>query len=109
MTKIDLKNLMKQAHMMQETMKRKQEELATKTFEASAGGGMVTAKVNGKREILDVTIDPAIIASNDVAMVQDLVVAAINEAFRQANDAMNEDLSGMLGGMGNIPGLGNLL
>jgi len=103
--KMDMKKLMQQAQEMQKTMAEKQKALASLTFEASSGGGMVTASVNGKHEVLKVTIDPSIVAASDVGMLEDLVVAAVNEAFRKAGDAVNREMSGMLGGLG---GMGNM-
>ena len=103
--KMDMKKLMQQAQEMQKAMAEKQATLASRTFEASAGGGMVTAAVNGKYEVLKLTIDPSIVAASDVGMLEDLVVAAVNEAFRKAGEAVNQEMSGMLGGMG---GLGNI-
>lgn len=103
--KMDMKKLMQQAQEMQKTMAEKQAVLASRTFEASAGGGMVTAAVNGKYEVLKLTIDPSIVTASDVGMLEDLVVAAVNEAFKKAGDAVNQEMSGMLGGMG---GLGNI-
>jgi nucleoid-associated protein EbfC len=100
--KMDMKNLMKQAQQMQTELAKKQEELALKTFEASAGGGMVTAMVNGKHELLTLKIDPSIISADDVDMLQDLVIAAVNEGFKQANEAAQGALSGMMGGMGGL-------
>jgi len=103
--KMDMKALMKQAQSLQSEMAKKQEELAGQTFEASAGGGMVTAKVNGKHELLNLKIDPAIVTGDEVEMLQDLVVAAVNEGFRKASDAAKESLTGMMGGMGGLGGL----
>ncbi len=103
--KMDMKSLMKQAQSLQSEMARKQEELAKQTFEASAGGGMVTAKVNGKHELISLKIDPAIVTGDEVEMLEDLVVAAVNEGFRKAGDAAKESLSGMMGGMGALGGL----
>jgi len=103
--KLDMKQLMKQAQQMQSEMAKKQEELASKTFESSSGGGMVTAMVNGKHELLSLKIDPSIISSDDVDMLQDLIVAAINEGMREADNAVKDELAEMMGGAG---GLGNL-
>ena len=103
--KMDMKKLMQQAQEMQKAMAEKQATLASRTFEASAGGGMVTAAVNGKYEVLKLTIDPSIVTASDVGMLEDLVVAAVNEAFKKAGEAVGQEMSGMLGGMG---GLGNI-
>ena len=100
--KLDIKTLMKQAQEMQTAMAKKQEELSKLSFEASSGGGMVTATVNGKNELLKLAIDPSIVSANDIEMLQDLIVAAINEAFKKAGNAIQSEMSGMLGGMGNL-------
>jgi len=103
--KMDMNALMKQAQALQAEMAKKQEELAAMTFEASAGGGMVTATVNGKHEILKLTIDPTIVDKDEIDMLQDLVVAAVNEGFRRATEAAQSSLSGMMGGMGELKGM----
>lgn len=103
--KLDMKKLMQQAQQMQSAMQKKQEELAAKTYTATAGGGMVTATVNGSHEVISIAIEPSVIEMNDVDMLQDLVVAAVNEGMRQANEAAQSEMQGMMGGMG---GLGNM-
>lgn len=103
--KMDMKALMKQAQNLQAEMTKKQDELAKLTFEASSGGGMVTATVNGKHELLSIKIDPSIVAGDDVEMLEDLVVAAVNEGFKKASDAAQESLAGMMGGAGGLGGL----
>jgi len=95
------KNLMKQVQQMQEQMQRKMQEL---TVEGSAGGGMVKATMNGSKELLGVTIDKEAVDPNDVEMLQDLVVAAVNEASRKVDEEMQSSVSAMTGGM-KIPGL----
>ncbi len=97
-------DLMKQAKAMQERLTNLQEEVGARTVEASAGGGMVTAKVNGKLQVLSVTIDPEILRADDREMLQDLVVAAVNEALRKAQAMMAEEMSKLTGGL-RIPGL----
>ena len=97
---MDMKALMRQAQQMQAEMAKTQEEIGKKVFEASAGGGMVTVKVNGKHEVLAVAIDKSIVSADDTSMLEDLVVAATNEAIKQANDAMHGAFSGMMGGGG---------
>ena len=82
-----------------------QEELESKTYEAGAGGGVVTATVSGKKELVSVTIDPEAVDPEDVEMLQDLVVSAVNEALRQAEEAMEAGMSGVTGGL-NLGGLG---
>jgi len=100
--KLDMKSMMKQAQQMQTELAKKQEELSKQTFEASSGGGMVTAKVNGGHKILDLKIDPSIVSVDDIDMLQDLVVSAINEAFKKSTDAAQNLLSGMMGGLGGL-------
>ena len=97
-------DLMKQAKVMQDRLTSLQAEVGARTVEASAGGGMVTAKVTGKLQLLSVTIDPEIVASGDRDMLQDLIVAAVNEALRQAQAMMTEEMSKLTGGL-RIPGL----
>jgi hypothetical protein len=99
-------NLMKQAQKMQEKMARIQEELATKTVEASSGGGMVTARVNGKQELVSLKIDKAVVDPSDVGMLEDLVVAAVNEAAKRSQEMASEEMAKVTAGLGiNIPGL----
>ncbi|MFH2012105.1 MAG: YbaB/EbfC family nucleoid-associated protein [Pseudomonadota bacterium] len=97
-------NIMKQARMMQEKLAKVQEELANKTVEASSGGGMITALVNGKQELVSIKIDPEVVDPNDVEMLQDLVVAAVNEGIKRSQEMMAEEMSKVTGGL-NIPGL----
>ena len=97
-------NIMKQAQQMQRRMAQLQEELANKQVEASAGGGMVTATVNGKQQLLGLKIDPAAVDPDDVEMLQDLVIAAVNEALKQSQQMASEEMSKLTGGM-SIPGL----
>ncbi|BCA80900.1 YbaB/EbfC family nucleoid-associated protein [Desulfuromonas sp. AOP6] len=99
-----LGNIMKQAQMMQQKMARMQEELAQREVEASAGGGMVTAVVNGKQQLISLKIDQGVVDPEDIEMLQDLVVAAVNEAIKKSQDMMQEEMSKITGGM-NIPGL----
>ncbi len=102
----NLSNIMKQAQKMQEKMGKVQEELALKVVEASSGGGMVTAKVNGKNELLSIAIDKAVVDPEDVEMLEDLVCAAVNEAFKRAQEMISEEMGKVTSGMGlNIPGL----
>ncbi len=101
---MDMNKILKQAQKMQKEMARQQEELAAKEFSASSGGGMVTVKVNGKNEVLSLIIDPEVVNKEDVAMLQDLVMAAVNEAHRRAQQEMQNAMQGLMGGM-KIPGL----
>ena len=84
---------------MQEDMNAKQAEIEAKEFTASVGGGVVEAKVNGKKEVLSIAIKPEAVDPEDVEMLQDLVVSAVNEALRQAGDAMEKGMSGVTGGL----------
>ena len=102
----DLGALMKQAQALQEKLKQTQDEVADKTVEASAGGGMVQVIADGTMRIRSVRIDPAILAANDPAMLQDLIVAGVNEGLRRAQEMVQQEMSKLspLGGM-NLPGL----
>ena len=97
-------NLMKQANQMQMKMKKLQEELATREFSGTAGGGAVTVKVNGDNKVLAITINPDVISSGDVEMVQDLIVAATNDALKSAKEESSREMSKVTGGL-NIPGM----
>jgi len=99
-----LGNIMKQAQQMQARIARIQQELETKEVEATAGGGMVTARVNGKQELLSLTIEKAVVDPEDIEMLQDLVLAAVNEAIKQSQEMIKQEMSKVTGGM-NIPGL----
>ena len=100
----NMQQLARQAQKLQQQMTKKQEEFEAREFEATAGGGMATAKVNGKKELLSLTIKPEAVDPDDVEMLQDLVVAAVNEALRAAGDAMEQELGKMTGGL-SMPGL----
>jgi len=97
-------NLMKQAQQMQQKMMKLQEEVAQRTLDASVGGGMVTVTVNGKSEVLRIKIEPQVVDPNDVEMLEDLIVAGVNEALRKAQEMMAEEMSKLTGGL-KIPGL----
>ena len=96
----NMQAMMQQAQKMQQKM---QEEIAQIKVEASAGGGMVTVRMDGQKHVLGVTIDPE--AATDVEMLQDMVMAAVNEAAKKVDDLSQSKMSGMLGGMGLPPGL----
>jgi len=100
----DIGKIMKQAQQLQEKMARLQEELAAKTVEASAGGGMVVAAVNGKFELVALRIEKDAVNPEDVEMLQDLVVAAVNEGIRRAQEMVSGEMSKLTGGL-RIPGL----
>ncbi|ALC15090.1 DNA-binding protein, YbaB/EbfC family [Desulfuromonas soudanensis] len=97
-------NIMKQAQQMQQKMGRLQQELEGREVEASAGGGMVTAVVNGKQQLLSLKIEKSVVDPEDVDMLQDLVVAAVNEAIKKSQEMMQEEMGKITGGF-NIPGL----
>ena len=98
---MNIQQMMKQAQQMQERLKKQMDELRV---EASSGGGMVTVVVNGNRQIQSLKIDPEAVSKEDVEMLQDLILAAINDANRRAEDELNRTMGGMMGGM-KIPGL----
>jgi len=93
--------MMKQAQQLQE---RIQQEMATIVVEGAAGGGMVTVKVNGHKHVQKITIDPEVVSRDDVAMLQDLVAAAVNDAIRKVDDELKSKVGGIMGGLG-LPGL----
>ncbi len=99
-------NIMKQAQKMQERLAEIQKEVSQKTVDASSGGGMVTATVNGKQELVSLRIDPSVVDPGDVEMLQDLIVAAVNEALRCSQKMLSDEMAKVTGGLGlNIPGL----
>ena len=97
-------NMVKQAQKMQQDMLKMQEEMEQKAYEASAGGGVVTAQVNGKHEVVSLTIDPEAVDPEDIEMLQDMVVAAVNEAMRKAEAEASQNMSRLTGGL-NLGGL----
>ncbi|MCR5632751.1 MAG: YbaB/EbfC family nucleoid-associated protein [Eubacterium sp.] len=102
----NMNNLMKQAQRMQKQMEQTQAELEEKEYESSAGGGVVKVKINGQKEITSITIDQEVVDPDDVEMLQDLIMAAVNEAIRMQADDEKEQLGKITGGMGG--GLGGL-
>jgi len=96
--------LMKQMQAMQARMEQMQEELAEKKIEASSGGGMVKVVANGKQEILEIKIDPEVVNPDDIEMLEELILAAVNQARDKASELQMEGLSGLTGGL-KIPGL----
>ena len=98
-------NLARMAHQMQSEMARVQGELATLTLDGSAGGGAVRATVNGKGELVSVAIDPDVVAGADIEMLQDLVMAAVNDALRAARAEAERRMAAITGGL-RLPGLG---
>ena len=98
-------NMMRQASQMQKKMAQMQEELSSRTIEASAGGGMVRCMVSGKQEILSLTIDPEVVDPDDVEMLQDLVIAAVSEAIKKSQELVSNEMGKIAGGLGiNLPG-----
>ena len=98
---MNIQQMMKQAQQLQE---RLQKQMAELRVEASAGGGMVTVVVNGAKQICSLKIDPEVVSRDDVEMLQDLIVAAINDAQRKADEELSRQMGGMMGGM-KIPGM----
>ena len=99
-----LGNIMKQAQELQERLGQIQEQAATRTVEATAGGGMVTAVVSGRLEVVSLRIDPEVLKSGDAEMVQDLVIAAVNQGIRAAQEMMADEMKKVTGGL-KIPGM----
>jgi DNA-binding YbaB/EbfC family protein len=98
---MNIQQMMKQAQQMQE---RLQKQMAELRVEACAGGGMVSVVVNGAKQIQSIKIDPDVVSKDDVEMLQDLIVAALNDAYRKADDELQKSMGGMLGGM-KLPGM----
>ena len=96
-----IQDMMKQAQEMQERLQREMSEL---TVQATSGGGMVTVTVNGHKHLQKITIDPEVVSKDDVEMLQDLILAAINDAHRKVDEQLGQSMSGLLGGL-KIPGL----
>ena len=101
---MNMNNLMKQAQKMQKRMLEIQEDLANRTVETTVGGGMVTAVANGQQELVSITISPDGVDPNDVEMLEDLIVAAVNEARNKAQELMGDEMSKLTGGI-KIPGM----
>ncbi len=100
----NMNNMIKQAQKMQEEMMKAQEELNEQEFEASVGGGAVSVKANGRKELLEIKISPEAVDPEDVEMLEDMLVSAVNEVLRKADEAATNNLKGLTGGL-NIPGL----
>jgi len=97
---MDIKQLQQLMTQAQERAQELQKQMQSTVVEATAGGGSVTVKMNGQKRIVAITIDPEVVRSGDVEMLQDLVLAAVNEASRKVDDAVQASVGGMLGGMG---------
>ena len=98
---MNIQSMMKQAQEMQERLKKQMSEMRV---EATAGGGMVTVVVNGTKQVESIRIDPEVVSKEDVEMLQDLIVAAVNDAGRKVDEQLGQSMSGLLGGL-KIPGL----
>lgn len=107
MSKKMLGDIMREAQKLQAEMQRLQEEAKKKTVEATAGGGMVTVVANGAGELVSIRIEKDVVNPDDVEMLQDLIMAAVNEALRRAQQMVNEEMGKLTGGM-QLPGLGGL-
>ena len=100
----NMNTMMKQAQKLQKKMLKTQQELASKTVETSAGGGMVKVEVDGQKQLLRLTIDPEVVSKDDVEMLQDLVLAAVNDALAKSQEMVSGEMGKLTGGM-KIPGL----
>ncbi len=98
---MNIQQMMKQAQQMQERLQKQMHDMRV---EASAGGGMVTVTINGAKQVQSLKIDPEVVSKDDVEMLQDLIVAALNDAYRKADDELQKSMGGMLGGL-RMPGL----
>jgi DNA-binding YbaB/EbfC family protein len=100
----NMSQMMKQAKKMQEEMAKTQAEMQAKIFEGSAGGGAVLASVTGKQQLVEIQIKPEVVDPEDVEMLQDLIIAAVNDAVKQSQDTVSAEMAKITGGL-NIPGL----
>lgn len=105
---MDMQEIMKKAQEMQKKMSEKKQDLQGQTVEATSGGGMVSVTVNGSLEVIDMKIDPSVVDPENVNMLQDLVMAATNEALKKAREMVENEMSKLTGGL-NIPGLGGFM
>ncbi len=101
----DMNSLMRQAQKMQEDMAAKQAELEEREYEISAGGGVVNVNINGKKEILSISISPDIVDPDDIETLEDILVAAVNEAIKRVEDTNSEEMAKITGGIPNMPGM----
>lgn len=104
----NMNNLMKQAQRMQKQMEEKTKELEDKEWEATAGGGAVTVKVSGKKEISSIKLSKEVVDPDDIEMLEDLIVAATNEALRKMEEESSDVMGQVTGGLGNLGGMGGL-
>ena len=101
----DMNAIMRQAQKMQEEMAAKQAELEEREYEISAGGGVVNVKINGKKEILSISLEPEIIDPDDKETLEDILVAAVNEAIKRVEDTNNDEMSKITGSIPGMPGM----
>ncbi len=101
---MNMRKMMKQAKKMQSKMAEVQKDLEEKTVEATAGGGVIKVEVNGKQELLDLKIDPEAVDPEDVEMLEDMILAAVNEGMRKVQEMVNDEMGKVTGGM-NLPGM----
>ena len=102
---MNIGKLMKEAQKMQEDMAKTQEELASRVFEATAGGGAISVKVSGSKEIKEINIEKDVVNPDDVEMLQDLILSAVNEAMRQVDESTKAEMDKVTGGMDGMKGL----
>lgn len=100
----NMNNLMKQAQRMQRQMEQKTQELEDATYEATVGGGVVTVTVSGKKEVTAIKLDPEVVDPDDIEMLEDLIISATNEALRKMEEASNEAMGSIAGGLGGLGG-----
>jgi nucleoid-associated protein EbfC len=100
----NMNQMMKQVQKMQRDMEKTQQELEEKVYETSAGGGAIHVKVNGKKELLEIRLEPSVVDPNDIEMLQDLILVAVNEALKTASEDVAQEMGRITGGV-NIPGL----
>jgi len=105
----DLGGLMKQAQQMMKQREKVMEELRDRVVDATSGGGMVTAYVNGAQEVVKITLEPEVVDPDDREMLEDLVVAAVNEGLRKAKELAEKEMAKLAGGLGGLPGMQGLL
>ena len=101
----DMNSIMRQAQKMQEDMAAKQAELEEREYDISAGGGVVNLKINGKKEITSLSLAPEIVDPDDIETLQDIIIAAVNEAIKRVEDTSSEEMSKITGSLSGMPGL----
>ena len=101
----DMNSLMRQAQKMQEDMAAKQAELEEREYDISAGGGVVNLKINGRKEITSLALAPEIVDPDDIETLQDIIIAAVNEAIKRVEDTSSEEMSKITGSLSGIPGM----